>query len=79
MLNSSIRPINETLLGDTTPGQSGPGSNGNKRILYIPQSSRTGASSSDCFVSYQDTRWLGEVKMQLAYSTALANLVRREY
>ena len=42
------------ILSDaTTPGQSGPGSDGNKGVLHIPQSfSITGASSSDCFVTY---------------------------
>ena len=35
------------------PGQSGPGSNGNERVLCIPQSpSITGTSPSDCLVSY---------------------------
>ena len=39
--------------GATTPGQSGPGSNGNEVVLRIPQSSTvTGASPSDCLVSY---------------------------
>ena len=28
----------EALSGATIPGQSGPGSNGNKRVLHIPQS-----------------------------------------
>ena len=36
---SSIWPIERTLSGATTPGQSGPGSNGNKGVLCIPQSS----------------------------------------
>ena len=41
-----------------TPGQSGPGNNGNQGVLCIPQSSSiTGASSSDCFGSYQDIHW----------------------
>ena len=36
---------------------SGPGSDGNKEVLWIPQSSCiTGASLLDCLVSYQDTR-----------------------
>ena len=35
------------------PGQSGPGSNGNKGVLRIPQSSSiTRTSLSDCLVSY---------------------------
>ena len=35
----SIWPIDRTISGATTPDQSGPGSDGNKVILYIPQSS----------------------------------------
>ena len=50
---SSIWPINRTLSGATIPGQSEPGSDGNKGVLRIPQSSSiTGASPSDCLVSY---------------------------
>ena len=42
---SSIRHIDRTL--------SGPGSDGNEGVLCIPQSSSiTGASLSDCLVSY---------------------------
>ena len=52
MSNSSIWPINRTLSVATTIGQSGSGSNGNEEVLHIPQSSRTGASLSDCLVSY---------------------------
>ena len=37
-----------------TPGQSGLGNNGNKRVLHIPQSFRIGASSWDCIVSYPE-------------------------
>ena len=51
-LNSSILPIYETLTGTTTPGQSGPGSNGNEGILSIPQSSNTEASLSYDLVLY---------------------------
>ena len=50
---SSIWPIDRILSGATTPGQSGPGSDGSERVLCIPQSSRnTGISPSDCLVSY---------------------------
>ena len=50
---SSIWPIDRTLSGVTTPGQSGPGSNGNKGVLCIPQSSSNlGTSPPDCLVSY---------------------------
>ena len=47
----------------TTPGQSGPGSDGNKLLLCIPQSSSiTGASTSNCFMSYL-RRSFGGVKL----------------
>ena len=36
---SSIRPIDRTLSGATTLGQSGPGSDDNEWVLCIPQSS----------------------------------------
>ena len=50
---SSIKHIDRTLVGAINPGQSGPGSDGNEKVLYIPHSSRiTGTSSSDCLVSY---------------------------
>ena len=50
---SSIWPIDRALSGATTPGQSGPGSNGNEGVLYIPESSSiTRTSPSDCLVSY---------------------------
>ena len=56
--NSSIWPIHRNLSSATTPGQSGPGSDDNERILCFTQSSSiTGASLLDCLVSYQDTRW----------------------
>ena len=49
---SSIQPIDRALSGDTTPSQSGPGSNGNEGVLRIPQSpSITKTSPSDCLVS----------------------------
>ena len=57
-------------------GQSGPGSNGNEGVLYIPQSSRTGASPSDCLLSYLGHFW-GEsypfAEMQTVYSSAPAD------
>ena len=50
---SSIWSIYRALSGTTIPGQIGPGSYGNEGVLRIPQSSNiTGASSSDCLVSY---------------------------
>ena len=69
--------MDRALSGATTPGQSGPGSDGNERILHIPQSSCiTGTSPSDCLVSYPGHS-LGEsypsVEVQSMYSTAPAN------
>ena len=50
---SSIWPKDRTLSG-------GPGSNGNERLLCIPQSSSiTGTSPSDCLVSYPGCLWEG--------------------
>ena len=45
---SSIWPIDRTLSSATTPGLCGLGSDGNKRVIRIPQGSCiTGASPSD--------------------------------
>ena len=52
MLSSSIWPIDKTLSGATTPGQSRPGSSGNEVVLHIPQISYGGASPSDGLMSY---------------------------
>ena len=41
-----------TLTDTTSPGQSGPGNYGNKGVLYIPLSSRTGESLLDILMSY---------------------------
>ena len=50
---NSIWPIDRTLSGATTPGLSGPGSDGNEGMLCILQSSSiTGTTPSDCLVSY---------------------------
>ena len=50
---SSIWPIERAISGATTPGQSGPVSDGNDGVLHIPQSSSiTGTSPSDCLVLY---------------------------
>ena len=74
---SSIWTIDRTLSGATTLGQNGPGSNGNKWALCIPQSSNIiGASSSDCSVSYTGHS-LGEnypsAEMHSVYSLVPAN------
>ena len=53
MSNSSFWPKDRTVSGATTPGVSGPGRDGNERVLRISQSSSiTGASPSDFLVLY---------------------------
>ena len=77
MSNSSILPIDGALSGATTPGQSGPGSDGNESVLSIPQSlSITRASPLDCLMSYPvDSlgRSYPSVEMQSVYFTAPAD------
>ena len=54
----------------------GPGNNGNKGVLHIPQSSSpSGTSQPDCLVSYQDTRGgcSPSAEVQSVYSTAPAD------
>ena len=49
MFDPSIGPLSSAI----TPGQYGPGSDGNEGELHIPQnSSITGTSPSDCLMSY---------------------------
>ena len=73
LFNSQIR----SLSGATTPGQSGPGNNGNKGMLRIPQSaSINGTSPSDCFVSYPGhslEQSYASAEKQSVYSTAPAD------
>ena len=68
---------NRALSGATTPGQSGPGSDGNEVVLRIPQSSSTARTSpSDCLVSYPGHSLGGSypsAKVQSVYSTAPAD------
>ncbi len=78
MSNSSIWPIDRTLSGTTILDQSRPGSDGNKEVLSILQSSSiSGASPSNCLVLYPGHS-LGEsypiAEMQSVYSTAPASL-----
>ena len=47
--------IHRTLSGANTSDQSGPWSDGNEGVLHISQSSRAGASPSDCHI--HDTCW----------------------
>ena len=71
LFNPQIGPLS----GATTPGQSGPGSDGNKGVIRIPQSSSTaGTSPSDCLVSYPEYSLGGgsysSAEVQSVYSTA---------
>ena len=60
MLKSSIWPIDRTLSGAATPGQSRPRINGNKGVLSISQSSGiTVAAWSYCLMS-NSGHWLGD-------------------
>ena len=67
MSDSSIWPINRTLSGATTSGQSAPGSDVTERVLCIPQSSsitRPGYALGGGYLSPD---------MQSVYSTAPAD------
>ena len=69
---SSIWPIDQTLSGAATPGQSGPECNGDEGVLCISQSSSmTGTSPSDC-CHILGTYWgvLPSANMQSVYSRA---------
>ena len=62
MSNCSIWPIDKTLSGATIPDQGRPRSDGNERVLCIPQSSSiTGASLWDGLESYLGYSLGGEV------------------
>ena len=69
--------MDRALSGVTTPGLIGLVSDGNERVLCIPQSSSiTGTSPSDCLVSYL-VHLLGEfylsAEKQPVYSTTPAD------
>ena len=62
MSDSYIWPIDRTISCSTNPGgQSGSRSNVNEGVPRIPQSVRSGASTSDCFVSYPEYSLVGGV------------------
>ena len=72
---SSIWPLDRTLSGATTQGQSGTGIDGNEGVHCIPQSSIiTGALPSDCLMSYPEYssgKSYSSAEMQSVYSSAL--------
>ena len=73
----SIWPIDRTLSGLTTSGQSGPGNDGSEGVLRISRSSISiGALPSDYLVAYPGhllKESYPSAGMQLVYSTALAD------
>ena len=81
MSNSSIWPADRTRSHATNTGYGRTGNDDNKGVLRIPQSSSiSGASQSDCLVSYLGHS-LGKsypsAEMLLVYSTAPADGAKR--
>ena len=69
-------------MGTTTPDKSGPGSDGNKWVLCIPQSSSINIASSDCLESYPGLspgKSYLSAEMQSVYSAAPADWVSDYY
>ena len=77
MSKNSICPIDRTLSGATTPGQSGPENDGNKGVLHISQSSNiTGALALDGLMSYPRHtlgKYYPSAEMQSVYPIAPAD------
>ena len=72
MSNSFISPIATTKSGATTPTRIDLGAMAMKGYSIYPRAPLTGASLSDCLVSYQDTHWRwsnASAEMQSVYST----------
>ena len=70
ILFSSVWPKDRTLSSATIPAKSGPGSDGNKGVFRILESSSsTESSSSECLMSYPGN----SAEMQSVYSTVLAD------
>ena len=80
---SSIWPIDRALSDVITPGQSGPGSDGNEVILRISQSSSISVTSiSDCLVSYPGHTLGGSyptADVLSLYSTASGDLAIQQW
>ena len=78
---NSIWPIDRTLSHATTPSRSKSGSDGNKELLHIPQSSSiTGVSPSDCLVLYLGhllRRSCPSTELQSVYSAARSSVVQQ--
>ena len=67
-----------TLSSATTPGQSGPRSNGIEGLLHIPQISKAGVSPSDRFVSNPGYR-RPKVDFKTCYFKIVANLNTKQF
>ena len=59
----SIWPIDRTLSGATSPGQSEPESNDNERVLHILQIFKAGTLSSDGLIPYPGHFWRDAVSV----------------
>ena len=68
--NNFIWHIDGTLTSTTILAQSGPGSNDNEEVLYIPQKYKTKATSSHGLVSYPGH------SLGLSYPSAVVIFVR---
>ena len=78
----SFWPIDRTLTYTTTLDLSEPGRNVNEEMLNIPQSSRSGASSSDSLVSHPRHSLVWDylsAEMESAYSTIPAELAENRW
>ena len=77
---NSIWSIRRTLSVAPTPGQSGPGSDGNEGVLQILQiASITGTSPSDCLVSYLGHPWGGLSALQRCSRCILQPRLTEQY
>ena len=71
-IGTLVISIDRNLSGTTTPGHGENGSDGNERVLNIPQSSIiTETSRSDCLVSYPGQSLVGVLTLQQKSSRCL--------
>ena len=77
----SDNSIWRTLSGATTPSQGGPESNGNEKVLYFTQISKTWDSLSDRLMSFPGQSLVGKsypsAETQSIFSTAPADWVTK--
>ena len=60
--------VDRTWTGTTTPGPSGPGSNGNEGVLNIPQSSRCSLVTHDTHLLWRGSYLLCTLYSQVSLS-----------